>query len=35
MVLLDNAPYSYIYQLDNGIPILPFFKGKDSQLLDL
>lgn len=27
MVLVDNAPYSYIFQLENGIPILPYFSG--------
>jgi CTD small phosphatase-like protein 2 len=32
MVLVDNAPYSYIFQLENGIPILPFYKGQDFQL---
>lgn len=32
MVLVDNAPYSYIFQLENGIPILPFYKGEDYQL---
>jgi len=32
IVLVDNAPYSYIFQLENGIPILPFYKGDDYQL---
>ena len=27
MVLVDNAAYSYIYQMDNGIPILPDYHG--------
>lgn len=27
MVLVDNAPYSYIFQLENGIPILPYYTG--------
>jgi CTD small phosphatase-like protein 2 len=35
MVLVDNAPYSYIFQLENGIPILPYYKGMDSQLPQL
>ena len=30
MVLIDNAPYSYIFQLENGIPILPYYNGQDS-----
>jgi CTD small phosphatase-like protein 2 len=29
MVLVDNSAYSYAMQLDNGIPILPFYEGKD------
>ncbi len=29
VVLVDNAAYSYVLQLDNGIPILPFYEGKD------
>jgi CTD small phosphatase-like protein 2 len=32
MVLVDNAAYSYAYQLSNGIPILPFYDGKDYEL---
>lgn len=28
MVLIDNAAYSYAAQLDNGIPILPYYHGK-------
>jgi CTD small phosphatase-like protein 2 len=27
MVLVDNCPFSYIYQLNNGIPILPYYEG--------
>lgn len=27
MVLVDNAAYSYAYQLENGIPILPYYHG--------
>ena len=25
MVLVDNAAYSYFFQLSNGIPIIPFY----------
>jgi CTD small phosphatase-like protein 2 len=33
MVLVDNAAYSYIFQLDNGIPIIPFYDSKaDNEL---
>lgn len=27
LVLVDNAAYSYAWQLDNGIPILPYYHG--------
>ena len=27
VVLVDNAPYSYLMQLSNGIPILPYYRG--------
>ena len=32
MVLVDNSPYSYIFQLENAIPILPYYSGPDSEL---
>jgi CTD small phosphatase-like protein 2 len=32
MVLVDNAAYSYLLQLENGIPILPYYDGKDFEL---
>ena len=33
MVLIDNAAYSYAFQLDNGIPIIPYYHGTtDYQL---
>lgn len=36
VVLVDNAAYSYFLQLDNGIPIVPFFNSrKDCELLSL
>jgi CTD small phosphatase-like protein 2 len=35
VVLVDNAAYSYSFQLENGIPILPFYEGKDSELAAL
>ena len=36
VVLVDNAPYSYIMQLGNAIPIIPYYKGKDdTQLISL
>ena len=33
VVLIDNAPHSYMMQLSNGIPILNYFKGKDDNQL--
>jgi CTD small phosphatase-like protein 2 len=30
VVLVDNAAYSYAFQLDNAIPILPYYKGKND-----
>ncbi len=30
MVLVDNAPYSYFFQTENGIPILPYYSGPDK-----
>ena len=36
MVLVDNASYSFAYQLNNGIPIIPFYDSKlDTQLKQL
>ncbi len=36
MVIVDNAVYSFGLQLDNGIPILPYYDDKnDEELLHL
>jgi CTD small phosphatase-like protein 2 len=36
MIIIDNAVYSFGFQLDNGIPILPFYEDpKDEELLHL
>lgn len=36
VVLVDNAPYSYMMQLSNGIPILNYLRGReDDQLAKL
>ena len=35
MVLVDNSPLSYLYQVENGIPILAYNGGEDSELLAL
>lgn len=34
MVLIDNAAYSYIYQIDNGIPIIPYYHGSHDYELE-
>lgn len=36
MVLIDNASYSFAFQVDNGIPILNYYQDKsDTELLSL
>jgi CTD small phosphatase-like protein 2 len=30
VLLVDNAAYSYAYQIDNAIPIIPYYKGKND-----
>ena len=30
VVLIDNAAYSYAFQLENGIPIIPYYHGKND-----
>ena len=35
VILVDNSPLSYLYQVENGVPILPFYSGQDSELLAL
>jgi CTD small phosphatase-like protein 2 len=27
-VIIDNAAYSFAFQIDNGIPIIPYYEGK-------
>jgi CTD small phosphatase-like protein 2 len=34
--IVDNACYSYAFQMSNGIPIIPFFfEENDTQLIEL
>lgn len=33
VVLVDNAAYSFGYQIENGIPIIPFYYNKKDQEL--
>ena len=33
MVIVDNASYSFGFQLENGIIILPFYNSKEDQEL--
>ena len=36
MIIVDNAAYSFAFQLNNGIPILPYYDFKaDKELLHL
>lgn len=37
MILVDNAVYSFGFQLDNGIPIIPYYDDKenDEELMHL
>ncbi len=36
MILVDNAAYSYGFQIENGVPIVPFYENKsDKELSDL
>jgi CTD small phosphatase-like protein 2 len=34
MVIVDNAAYSFGYQIANGIPIIPYYQDKnDTELV--
>lgn len=33
VLLVDNAAYSYAFQLDNGVPILPYYQGQQDYEL--
>lgn len=36
LILVDNSPLSYLFQPDNGVPIIPFTTNPfDNQLLRL
>ena len=36
IILVDNSAYSYGIQVNNGVPILPFYDDKnDTELKDL
>jgi CTD small phosphatase-like protein 2 len=36
MIIVDNAAYSFGYQIENGIPIIPFYDNKtDVELKNL
>lgn len=31
ILLIDNAAHSFGFQIDNGVPMLPFYKNKDDR----
>jgi len=31
LVIVDNSVYSFAFQIDNGIPIIPFYDDKDDE----
>ena len=33
LILVDNAAYSFGLQIDNGIPIIPFYENKKDREL--
>ena len=34
--MIDNACYSYGYQIENGVPIIPYYDNKkDNELINL
>ena len=33
MVLIDNSVYSFAYQIENGVPIIPFYHDKNDEEL--
>ncbi|CAK79948.1 unnamed protein product (macronuclear) [Paramecium tetraurelia] len=33
MLLIDNAPHSYLYQIQNGVPIIPYIDNKQDEEL--
>jgi len=36
IILVDNAAYSFGYQMENGVPIIPFYDNKaDRELIRL
>jgi hypothetical protein len=36
MVIVDNSVYSFAFQIDNGIPIIPFYNDpNDEEMLHL
>ncbi|CAD8094199.1 unnamed protein product [Paramecium sonneborni] len=34
-ILVDNSAFSYFYQIDNGVPIIPFYENKSDKQLSL
>lgn len=36
MVLIDNSAHAYGFQIENGVPIIPYYEGEtDNEMKDL
>ena len=35
VIIVDNAPYAFAYQLDNGYPIIPFLDDENDKELQI
>ena len=33
LVLIDNSVYSFAFQIENGVPIIPFYRDKNDEEL--
>lgn len=33
MIIVDNAAYSFAFQIDNGLPIIPYYNDKEDREL--
>ena len=35
LIIIDNSVLSFAYHLDNGVPILPYYKGNEDNELKI